>query len=78
MLYEVITQTAVTVVTLQAGAFSLTDEPTGVPEIEKIGLATGSTLVFEGYEAVAKGGIDLTKAQVIVSAGRGVGKPEIV
>jgi len=78
LLRKVAAKTAVTVVTLQAGAFSLTDELTGVPAIEKISLATGSSLMFEGYEAVAKGGIDLTKAQVIVSAGRGVGKPENV
>jgi len=78
LLRKVAAKTAVTVLTLQAGAFSLTDEPAGVPSIEKIGAETGSTLVFEGYEAVAKGGIDLTKAQVIVSAGRGVGKPENV
>lgn len=76
LLRKVAPKTAVTVVTLQAGAFSLTDEPTGSPSIEKIGPAAGGTLVFGGYEQAEKGGVDLTKAQVIVSAGRGIGKPE--
>ncbi len=31
-----------------------------------------------GYEAAEKGEVDLTRAEVIVSAGRGVGKPENV
>ena len=31
---------------------------------------------FTGYEYAEKGGVDLTKASVIVSAGRGIGKPE--
>ena len=33
-------------------------------------------MIFEGYEEAEKGGIDLTKSEIIVSAGRGVGKPE--
>ncbi len=31
---------------------------------------------FCGYEEAAKGGVDLSKAKIIVSAGRGVGKAE--
>lgn len=73
---KVAPKTAVTVLTLQGGAFSLTDEPTGSPMIEKIGVAATGKLVFEGYEPADKGGVDLTKAQVIVSAGRGIGKAE--
>ena len=69
-------KTAVTVLTLQAGAFSLPDEPTGSPTIEKISTAAAGKLQFGGYEQAEKGGVDLTKAQVIVSAGRGIGKPE--
>lgn len=76
LLRKVAAKTAVTVLTLQAGAFSLTDEPTGSPSIEKIGTAATGKLVFEGYEQAERGGVDLTKAQVIVSAGRGIGKPE--
>ncbi len=73
---KVASKTAVTVLTLQAGAFTLPDEPTGSPLIEKIDVATTGKFVFEGYEPVEKGGVDLTKAQVIVSAGRGIGKSE--
>ncbi len=73
---KVDSKTAVTVLTLQGGAFSLTDEPTGSPIIEKIGVAATGKLVFGGYEPADKGGVDLTKAQVIVGAGRGIGKPE--
>jgi electron transfer flavoprotein alpha subunit len=80
LLRKVTPKTAVTVLTLQAGAFNLTDEPTGSPSIEKIGTAlagnTVGNLVFEGYEQAERGGVDLTKAQVIVSAGRGIGKSE--
>ncbi len=35
-------------------------------------------LAFEGYEAAEAGGVDLSKSEVIVSAGRGIGKPENV
>ena len=76
LLRKVASKSAVTIVTLQAGAFNLTEEPTGNPSIEKIGPATGGKLAFGGYEQAEKGGVDLTKAQVIVSAGRGIGKPE--
>lgn len=76
LLRKVAPKTAVTVLTLQGGAFNLTDEPTGTPSIEKIGPAANGTLTFGGYEQAEKGGVDLSKAQVIVSAGRGIGKPE--
>jgi len=76
LLRKVAPKTSITVVTLQAGVFNLTDEPAGVPSIEKIGPSAASKLVFEGYEQIQKGGVDLSKAQVIVSAGRGIGKPE--
>lgn len=76
LLRKVASKSAVTVLTLQAGAFSLADEPTGTPLIVKIGPATSDKLVFGGYEQAEKGGADLTKAEVIVSAGRGIGKPE--
>jgi electron transfer flavoprotein alpha subunit len=67
---------AVTVVTLQAGAFNPSADPTGSPDVEQItGEATGP-VEFLGYEAAEQTGVDLTKAEVIVSAGRGIGKPE--
>jgi electron transfer flavoprotein alpha subunit len=72
----VASKTAVTVLTLQTGAFNLTDEPTANPFIEKISTNATGKLEFCGYEQAEQGGIDLTKEQVIVSAGRGIGKPE--
>ena len=76
LLRKVAAKTPVTVLTLQSGAFNLTDEPSGSPSIEKIGTAATGHLMFGGYEQAEKGGVDLSKAQVIVSAGRGIGKPE--
>ena len=73
---KVASKTAVTVLTLQAGAFNLTEEPTANPIIEKISTDATGRLEFCGYEQAEQGGIDLTKEQVIVSAGRGIGKPE--
>jgi electron transfer flavoprotein alpha subunit len=73
---KVASKTAITVLTLQAGAFNLAGEPAGSPTIEKISTTVTDKLTFGGYEQAEKGGVDLTKAQVIVSAGRGIGKPE--
>jgi len=68
--------TPVSVITLQAGAFGLPEDASGTPEIKEItGDATGS-IAFEGYEAAEAGGVDLSKSEVIVSAGRGIGKPD--
>lgn len=75
---DVKAKTAKSVVTLQAGAFGLADEPSGTPTVEKIAGAAGARVQFTGYEQAASGGVDLGKAQVIVSAGRGIGKPENV
>ncbi len=69
-------KTAVAVVTLQAGAFGFTDPLSGTPEVEKIESDTDGQLEFLGYEEAEAGGVDLSKAEVIVSAGRGIGKPE--
>jgi electron transfer flavoprotein alpha subunit len=73
---DVKANTAKTVVTLQAGAFGLAEEPSGNPTVEKISGAGGGRVQFTGYEQAETGGVDLGKAQVIVSAGRGIGKPE--
>lgn len=73
---KVVSKTAVTVLTLQAGAFGLSEEPAGTPVIEKISTTATSKVEFCGYEQATTGGVDLTKASVIVSAGRGIGKPE--
>lgn len=64
------------VATLQAGAFMPADDANDSPEVIQIDLTEDSKITFLGYELAEKGGVDLTKAEVIVSAGRGVGKPE--
>ncbi len=75
----VATRTAKTVITIQAGAFSPAGSPHGSPTVERIDPAGSvSSLEFIGYEAAEEKGVDLTKAEVIVSAGRGVGKKDNV
>ena len=75
---DVKANTAKTVITIQAGAFGLADEPSGTPDVEKIAAEGEGKIEFTGYEQAEAGGVDLGKAQIIVSAGRGVGKPENV
>ncbi len=63
------------VLTLQSGAFAPAKE--GSAQIESVDVdVQDEGLEFEGFEIVEKGGVDLTKAEIIVSAGRGVGKKE--
>lgn len=69
-------KTPCTVLTLQVGAFTFDGEPTGVPAIEKITTSTAGKLEFTGYEEAQVGGVDLSRAEIVVSAGRGIGKPE--
>ncbi len=65
------------VLTIQAGAFGFTGTPQGTPKVERIDVADGATPVeFVGYEPAEKKDVDLTRAEVIVSAGRGVGKKD--
>ncbi len=68
--------TAQAVVTFQAGAFSA--EPgTGSASIEKLEIAIdGQGISFGGYEPAEEKDVDLSKAEVIVTAGRGVGKKD--
>ncbi len=70
--------TAQAVVSVQAGAFSA--EPgTGSAAIEKLEVASdGQGIIFEGYEPAEEKDVDLSKAEVIVTAGRGVGKKDNV
>lgn len=75
---EVRCDTGVSVLTLQAGAFGLAQDSEGTPRVEKITTDTVGQLEFGGYEAAEQGGVDLSKAEIIVSAGRGIGKPENV
>ncbi|HBG07792.1 MAG: electron transfer flavoprotein subunit alpha [Geobacteraceae bacterium GWC2_58_44] len=72
-------KSARTVVTIQAGAFSIQGEPQGIPQLEKLEVAESTGRVeFVGYEAAEQKDVDLTRAEVIVSAGRGVGKKDNV
>lgn len=66
----------VTIVTLQAGAFSLENEPGGSPQVELLESRHGGQIEFLAYEAGEQGGVDLSKAEIVISAGRGIGKPE--
>ncbi len=75
---EVKIKTDQAVVTLQAGAFGMQEEPAGTPAVEKISVDAAGRTIFTGYEQAESGGVDLAKASVIVSAGRGIGKPENV
>lgn len=64
------------VITIQAGAFSLSQEPQGLPSVEKISSSVSSNTQFVSYEQAEAKGLDLTKAEIIVTAGRGVGKKD--
>jgi len=72
-------KTAQAVLTIQAGAFNYQGESHTTPQLERIDLA-GSTpqVEFMGYEVAEKKDVDLAKAEVIISAGRGIGKKENV
>ncbi len=70
--------TPLTVLTLQAGAFPA-EIPGGTPQLARLAPAGATpTVEFVGYEPAEAKGVDLTRAEVIVSAGRGVGKKENV
>lgn len=64
---------AVTVITLQAGAFSLAEDISANPGVKQIETDASGNVIFHGYELASADGVDLGKADVIVSAGRGVG-----
>jgi electron transfer flavoprotein alpha subunit len=66
------------VLTIQSGAFPINKEG-GSPQVVTVAPAESSARVtFTGYEAAEAREIDLGRAEVIVSAGRGVGKKENV
>ncbi|HXE94793.1 MAG TPA: electron transfer flavoprotein subunit alpha/FixB family protein [Dongiaceae bacterium] len=69
--------TAKAVLTIQAGAFPVL-QPGGSPSIRKLTAAGGGAVEFVGYEAAEKKDVDLGKAEIIVSAGRGIGKKDNV
>jgi electron transfer flavoprotein alpha subunit len=65
------------VLTIQAGAFPVV-QPGGTPIVQKISATAASGVAFTGYEPAEPKDVDLTRAEVIVTAGRGVGKKENV
>lgn len=73
---DVKAKTGQTVVTLQSGAFGLDGDPSGTPTVLSVDTDTAPQIEFCGYEEAEASGVDLSKAEVIVSAGRGIGKPE--
>lgn len=64
------------VLTLQSGAFSVDGGPTGTPQVESLSWAGSPVIELVGYEVAQRGAVDLSRAEIIVSAGRGIGKPE--
>jgi electron transfer flavoprotein alpha subunit len=66
-------KSTITVLTLQAGAFSLAEDIKAAPSVQQIDTESTGQVTFVGYEQAAQGGVDLGKAQIIVSAGRGIG-----
>ncbi|GFE56687.1 electron transfer flavoprotein subunit alpha/FixB family protein [Geobacter sp. AOG1] len=69
--------TAKAVITIQAGAFPGL-QPGGTPQVQKVTASVESNVSFSGYEPAEAKDVDLTRAEVIVTAGRGVGKKENV
>ncbi|MDT8447980.1 MAG: electron transfer flavoprotein subunit alpha/FixB family protein [bacterium] len=63
------------VVTIQAGAFAAATAA-GSPQEESIAITTGEGPQLTGYQPKPAQGVDLSKAEKIVSGGRGIGKPE--
>ena len=76
---SVAAKSARTVLTIQAGAFGVAGEPRGNPQLERLEIEeTAGRVEFMGYEAAEPKDVDLTRAEVIVSAGRGIGKKDNV
>lgn len=65
------------VLTIQAGAFQPV-QPGGTPHLERIEAEGAANLEFVGFEPAEEKGVDLSRAEVIVSAGRGIGKKDNV
>jgi electron transfer flavoprotein alpha subunit len=65
------------VLTFQEGAFPLGETPVGTPVVELLEpSAAAAGIQFDGYEEPEAREVDLAKAEVVVSAGRGIGKKD--
>ena len=69
--------TARTVLTIQAGAFPA-EQPGGTPTLTPLEVSGAGVMTFVGYEPAEPKDVDLARADVIVTAGRGIGKKENV
>jgi len=69
-------KTALSVLTIQAGAFAV--KQGGSPQVIPVSATAGSRVAFSGYEPAEPKDVDLAKAEIIVTAGRGIGKKENV
>jgi len=70
--------TSKAVLSVQAGAFA-SAAPQGTPAVERIDVSADTQgVTFKGYEPAEEKEVDLARAEVIVSAGRGIGKKENV
>jgi electron transfer flavoprotein alpha subunit len=67
--------TAKSVLTIQAGAFPVV-QPGGSPTVKPLEVAGDSAMTFVGYEPAEPKDVDLARAEIIVTAGRGVGKKD--
>ena len=65
------------VVTVQGGAFPVM-KPEGSPVVSEVKAEADARVEFLGYEPAEKKDVDLAKAEIIVSAGRGIGKKDNV
>ncbi|MBC7963969.1 MAG: electron transfer flavoprotein subunit alpha/FixB family protein [Steroidobacteraceae bacterium] len=63
------------VLTIQAGAFPVL-QPGGTPQLQKLSAEGTAAVEFIGYEPAEPKDVDLARAEIIVSAGRGVGKKD--
>lgn len=70
--------TSKAILTIQSGAFNPQGTPSGTPEVVKLAISSASGLEFLGYEPAEAKDVDLAKAEIIVSAGRGIGKKDNV
>jgi electron transfer flavoprotein alpha subunit len=69
--------TPCTILTLQPGAFPV-EAAVGEPQLLHLETVKDASVELFRYEPPADGGIDLSRAEVVVSAGRGVGRREHV
>lgn len=63
------------VLTLQSGAFTSL-KPGGSPQVQRLEMKVDNRIDFIGYEAAEAKDVDLSKAEIIVTAGRGIGKKD--